>query len=252
MEIRSGLRKASASPPLAIGSLPERNSPAGVTWLRSATVSRRRPNSRRRPDAHVARPRARPMNRPSVVMAAAISPQPWRNGGGQTRELLRWPEDASSWLARISLASVTRSGPFSLYPGVQRWFNVIEGNGVALQVAGQEHRLTAATAPLQFGGDAPVHCDLLDGPTSDLNLMVCGGVGWMQHAVTGETWSCDLCQGGLFTRAPGTLTGSHGAVHDLPAQVLFWLDNACGATFRFDSSGVEQGPPGIWLGFDRL
>lgn len=184
------------------------------------------------------------------MIAAAVSPQPWRNGGGQTRELLLWPGDTRSWLARISLASVTRSGPFSSYPGVQRWFSVVGGNGVALRVAGKEYRLTAASAPLQFRGDTPVDCDLLDGTTSDLNLMVSGGVGWMQHAVTGETWNCDLSQGGLFTRAAGTLSGPGGAEHDLPPHALFWADNASGATFRFDSAGVEQGPAGIWLGFD--
>jgi environmental stress-induced protein Ves len=189
------------------------------------------------------------MKAPWVVMAAAVSPQPWRNGGGQTRELVRWPEDTSSWRLRISLASVTRSGPFSLYPGVQRWFSVVEGNGVALRVAGKEYRLNAASAPLQFAGDAPVQCELLDGATSDLNLMVSGGVGRMQHAVPGDTWSCDLSQCGLFTRARGMLTGPHGAVHELPAHSLFWLHNESGVSLRFDSAGVEQGPAGIWLGF---
>jgi hypothetical protein len=190
------------------------------------------------------------MKKPLVVIATAVSPQPWRNGGGQTRELVLWPEDTSVWRLRISLASVTRSGPFSLYPGVQRWFSVVEGNGVALRVEGKEHRLNAASAPLQFSGDTPVHCDLLDGPTSDLNLMVSGGVGRMQHAVTGDTWNCDLSQGGLFTRARGTLTGPRGAVQELAPHTLFWADNASGASFRFDSVGVEQGPAGIWLGFD--
>jgi hypothetical protein len=191
------------------------------------------------------------MKRPSVVIADAVNPQPWRNGGGQTRELLLWPENTGSWHLRISLASVTRSGPFSPYPGVQRWFSVVEGNGVALRIAGNEYRLNAASPPLQFPGDAPVQCDLLDGPTSDLNLMVCGGVGRMQHAVAGDTWSCDLSQCGLFTRSRGTLTGPHGAAHDLPPHALFWMDNASGASLRFDSEGVGDGPAGIWLGFDR-
>ncbi len=185
-----------------------------------------------------------------VVIAAAVTPQPWRNGGGRTRELLLWPDDAGSWNLRISLAGVTRSGPFSLYPGVQRWFGVIEGNGVALRVQGKEYRLNVASEPLQFRGDAPVQCDLLDGPTSDLNLMVCGGVGLMQHAVAGDTWHCHLSQGGLFTRARGTLTGPDHSVRDLPPHTLFWVYDASGASFRFDSPGVEQGPAGIWLGFD--
>ena len=190
------------------------------------------------------------MKKPLVVIATAVSPQPWRNGAGQTRELLVWPAAASLWRLRISLASVTRSGPFSLYPGVQRWFSVVEGNGVALRIAAEEYRLTAASAPLQFRGDTPVQCDLLDGPTSDLNLMVSGGVGKMQHAVAGDAWKSDSSQCGLFTRARGTLAGPDGAAHDLQAHTLFWVDNAAGASFRFDSAGLEHGPAGIWLGFE--
>jgi len=191
------------------------------------------------------------MKSPVVVIASAISPQPWRNGGGQTRELLVWPKDSKSWHLRISLASVTRSGPFSPYPGVQRWFAVVEGNGVALRVAAEEYWLTAASAPLQFCGDTLVQCDLLDGPTSDLNLMISGGVGRMQHAVAGKSWSCGFSQCGLFTRARGRLTGPHGAVHDLARHTLLWVDDASDASFRFDSVEVDQGPAGIWLGFDR-
>ena len=190
------------------------------------------------------------MKRPLIVIAAAVTPRPWRNGGGQTRELLLWPENTNSWHLRISLADVTRSGPFSLYPGVQRWFKVIEGNGVALRIIDQEYRLNAHSEPLQFCGETPVHCDPLDGPTSDLNLMVCGGVGHMQHVVPGDTWTSNRSQCGLFTRARGALTGPDGAVHALPAHTLFWLDRAPGASLRFDPAQVEQGPPGIWLGFE--
>jgi uncharacterized protein len=191
------------------------------------------------------------MKKPLIVIATAVTPQPWRNGGGQTRELLLWPGDTSPWRLRISLASVTRSGPFSLYPGVQRWFSVIEGNGVALRVAAREYRLTVTSAPLEFCGDTPVQCDLLDGPTSDLNLMISGGVGTMQHAVSGDPWDSDFSQCGLFTRTRGMLTGPRGSAHDLQAHTLFWVDNAAGASFRFDSAGVEQGPAGIWLGFQE-
>jgi environmental stress-induced protein Ves len=52
------------------------------------------------------------------------SEQTWRNGGGSTRELLAWPE-ATDWQARISVAEITRDGPFSAFAGVQRWFAVL-------------------------------------------------------------------------------------------------------------------------------
>ena len=50
----------------------------------------------------------------------------WRNGGGRTRELLAWP-DAADWKVRVSVADVESDGPFSAFPGVQRWFAVLEG-----------------------------------------------------------------------------------------------------------------------------
>ena len=59
-------------------------------------------------------------------------PQPWRNGGGVTRELLAWP-DGGDWRVRVSVADIDADGPFSAFPGVERWFAVLEGAGVALR-----------------------------------------------------------------------------------------------------------------------
>lgn len=101
----------------------------------------------------------------------SAAPAPWRNGGGVTRELAAQPAGAD-WIWRISVAEVAADGPFSRFPGVQRWFAVLGGAGVILKLPGAEHRLTLATAPLSFDGEQPVACELLDGPTRDLNLMV--------------------------------------------------------------------------------
>ena len=57
------------------------------------------------------------------IAQADVMPQAWRNGGGQTRELLAWPHGAD-WSVRISLADIEADGPFSPFPGVQRWFAV--------------------------------------------------------------------------------------------------------------------------------
>ncbi|MEO8654787.1 MAG: HutD family protein [Ramlibacter sp.] len=97
---------------------------------------------------------------------------PWRNGGGVTRELAAWPAVGADWTWRISVAEVATSGPFSRFEGVQRWFAVLGGNGVSLKLPDAEHRLTVASAPLEFDGGVTVDCRLLDGPTQDLNLMV--------------------------------------------------------------------------------
>ena len=114
-----------------------------------------------------------------TISLADVPPSPWKNGGGVTHELVAWPS-ASNWLWRMSVAEVESSGPFSRFEGVQRWFVVLSGAGVQLNIGAeaglaavaQTHSLTCASEPLCFAGDSPVHCTLLDGATQDFNLML--------------------------------------------------------------------------------
>lgn len=107
----------------------------------------------------------------NIVRLADIPATPWRNGGGVTRELAMWP-DAGDWAWRMSVADVDKSGPFSKFEGIERWFAVLEGAGVQLDVAGVPHRMGTADAPLFFDGAAVTDCELVDGKTRDFNLMV--------------------------------------------------------------------------------
>ena len=109
----------------------------------------------------------------NVVHLADVAATPWRNGGGVTRELVAWPPEGE-WLWRMSVAEVEASGPFSRFEGVQRWFAVLSGAGVTLDIDGERHTQTADSAPLAFDGAATTGCQLLNGPTQDLNLMVRG------------------------------------------------------------------------------
>jgi environmental stress-induced protein Ves len=106
-----------------------------------------------------------------MVSLADVTPSPWRNGGGVTRELACWPQ-GGDWIWRMSVAEVARSGPFSRFEGVQRWFAVIAGAGVRLAVDAEIHALTSISAPFCFDGAKAVDCQLVDGPTQDFNLMV--------------------------------------------------------------------------------
>jgi hypothetical protein len=58
-----------------------------------------------------------------------VPPQPWKNGGGTTRELLAWPRPPAGG-CELSVAEVAADGPFSRFEGVQRWFAVLQGAGV--------------------------------------------------------------------------------------------------------------------------
>ena len=108
------------------------------------------------------------------VHADRVAPSAWRNGGGQTRELLTRPA-AGEWQLRISLADITRDGPFSAFPGVQRWFGVVAGAGVALRFGQEVQTVTADSPAFEFDGTAAPQCSLLGGPTRDLNLMLRNG-----------------------------------------------------------------------------
>lgn len=91
-----------------------------------------------------------------------------------TRELMSWP-DSVAWQWRASVAEVAQSGPFSCFAGVQRWFAVLEGDGVCLTVDSHLNRLTKSDQPLAFDGVAQTTCELLGGATQDFNLMVQDG-----------------------------------------------------------------------------
>jgi hypothetical protein len=115
-----------------------------------------------------------------VVHLADTPATHWRNGGGLTRELVAQPAGAN-WHWRLSVAEVAADGPFSRFEGVTRWFAVLQGAGVVLNVhtpsdsgeaGASEHRLTEVDPPLCFDGGAATDCQLIAGPTQDFNLMV--------------------------------------------------------------------------------
>jgi uncharacterized protein len=121
-----------------------------------------------------------------------IRPMPWKNGGGTTRELVTWPS-AEDWMWRVSVAEVAQSGPFSRFPGIDRWFAVLEGDGVALSMSGERHSLTTSSTPFHFDGGLATECALLGGMTLDFNLMTRRGVA--QAHLTRLSGQCKLTLG---------------------------------------------------------
>ncbi len=104
---------------------------------------------------------------------------PWKNGGGETVEILVHPPDAGldafDW--RISMACVAVDGPFSAFPGVDRTLTVLDGDGLVLEIAGRAPvHLAPGSAPFAFPADAPCLGRLSGGPVRDLNVMTRRGV----------------------------------------------------------------------------
>ena len=162
-----------------------------------------------------------------------VPPQPWRNGGGATQELLAWPS-AADWVLRISVARIDRNGPFSAYPGVERWFAVVGGEGVVLRFAARRAMLSAGSEPLRFDGAAAPQCDLLEGPTQDLNLMVRSdaGRGGMALVVAAEDWISPAAVRAVYTAEAATLHVEGRGPVELTAGTLAWSDQAANQTWR--------------------
>lgn len=99
---------------------------------------------------------------------------PWKNGGGETAEILASPPgaglDGFDW--RLSTAIVAADGPFSVFPGVDRVLTLIEGGTMLLTVDGSSQRLTPDSAPFAFAGDTPCSALVEGGPILDFNVMV--------------------------------------------------------------------------------
>ena len=83
-----------------------------------------------------------------IVRYAEVAEQPWRNGGGVTRELHR----DEHW--RLSIATISAAGDFSAFPGVDRTFVVAQGD-LTLSVATNVHHLGSGDL-LRFSGADPV------------------------------------------------------------------------------------------------
>jgi environmental stress-induced protein Ves len=191
-----------------------------------------------------------------IIDAEQIQPQPWRNGGGTTRPLLKWPagpdrERERGWEVRISLAEIAADGPFSSFEGVERWFAVVSGAGVALQFDDGEQRLVPGDPPLRFDGGAAPNCRLLGGATGDINLMLRNGRGVLQSVVPGVAWSEAFAMRGLFVSVAGDWSGG-AERRSLPAMTLLWsgaetAGDETGWTFEPDDTGTTT--VAWWLGF---
>ena len=102
----------------------------------------------------------------------------WKNGGGITTELLLEPKEDGTALWRLSIAEVTKSGPFSDFSGYARTIMLIDGPGFVLEFEGHPtRRLDRRYEPYPFDGGWKTDCTLIDGPVRDFNLMASRAAG---------------------------------------------------------------------------
>ncbi|HEX6121240.1 MAG TPA: HutD family protein [Dongiaceae bacterium] len=113
-----------------------------------------------------------------VLRSSDYQRMPWKNGGGTTTEIWKAASPDGEMLWRLSIADVASDGPFSEFPGIDRWIMVIEGKGMELSIAGMgQRRLDRPHEPLFFPGDAQTDCRLIDGAIRDFNFMIARSFG---------------------------------------------------------------------------
>jgi len=176
-----------------------------------------------------------------------VEAERWANGGGWTRTLLAWP-DPARWALRISVADVEQAGPFSAFPGVDRWFAVLEGDGVRLATAGRASAVVRADDEQlhAFPGDAATDCELLGGATRDLNVMVrrrearatIRRLRDSDSRSDAELLACFVCDA-------ATLTTGNGAPNPLAPHTLAWLENPARETLALKLAAPA--PRGWWI-----
>lgn len=112
------------------------------------------------------------MNAVNILRAADYPAMPWKNGAGTTREIVRDTGDGLEGFGwRVSIADVGAPGPFSAFTGYQRIISVLEGEGMRLNVDGNDSRELRALDAFAFDGASAVECTLLGGAIRDFNLI---------------------------------------------------------------------------------
>lgn len=105
-----------------------------------------------------------------VLKADQYTKMLWKNGAGFTLEIARSQGEADfEW--RISMADVTTSGPFSLFPDKQRIISVLDGQGIVLHVDDLPAKTLNRGDIFAFHGESQVQSELVDGAIRDLNLI---------------------------------------------------------------------------------
>ena len=110
----------------------------------------------------------------TLIQYASLHPTPWNNGGGCTTEILASPPGATldDFDFRVSLATIAQSGPFSIFPGVDRTLSLVDGGNVVLDVGNERKVALSEREPVvAFPGEVPVSATVDGTPTVDFNVM---------------------------------------------------------------------------------
>lgn len=106
-----------------------------------------------------------------IIRASELVEGRWRNGMGVSWDIASEPPGREDFGWRFAIARIDADVPFSLYPGVDRIFTLIAGNGLDLDFEGRPSlAVDSLFVPHPYPCDVPTFCRLRDGPCRALNL----------------------------------------------------------------------------------
>ena len=101
----------------------------------------------------------------------------WRNGMGVSWDIASDPPGTEDFGWRFAIARIAGDVPFSIYPGIDRSFTLIDGEGLALDFGGRDTLQVAEKFVAHFYPcDVPAFCRLRHGACRALNLFLKRGV----------------------------------------------------------------------------
>lgn len=94
----------------------------------------------------------------------------WRNGGGETREIVCEPDNEGGFFWRASIATIAQDGEFSRFDNIDRLITLLSGAGVTLHFPAFAYRLRQGE-PVFFTGETPLRATLHGEASRDFNIM---------------------------------------------------------------------------------
>jgi len=166
----------------------------------------------------------------------------WRNGGGETREIVSFPPGADRFGWRASIATLAQDGPFSAFPAIERVITLLHGDPMLLTAPGVQHLLTPQK-PWAFAGELALTAQLQGSVSEDFNIMTRRGE-WQAtvevvttpvSSLHGVAW---VLAGAWQTAAGEKLTTQQGA---------WWVDeetelSPCGSDARLLFTRLSRVP----------
>lgn len=147
----------------------------------------------------------------------------WRNGGGETREIISWPVGQAQFDWRASIATIAADGPFSRFEGIDRSITLLSGAGVLLSAEGEaERRLDIPAHPFAFAGETPIYARLIEDVTTDFNIMTRRGRAWANVVAQRSGFTASRrCAGLLYVLRGQWQAGE--AITLSASEGVFWI-----------------------------